>query len=72
MRDGRYAEATFDDMDMWQADRDFLTSHGYIQRSMDIHFNIVIAFYIVNNWQLIRYALLRLISMHTMCIYKRA
>ncbi|CAL1547650.1 unnamed protein product [Lymnaea stagnalis] len=40
MSDSRYGEATYDEMDMWQADRDFLTAHEYIQRSRPRNFLI--------------------------------
>ncbi|GFR98028.1 LOW QUALITY PROTEIN: neurexin-2-alpha, partial [Elysia marginata] len=35
-RDVRFADAAFDELEMWYADRDYLSAHKYIQRNQDI------------------------------------
>ncbi|GFN82964.1 neurexin-2-alpha [Plakobranchus ocellatus] len=37
-RDVRFADAAFDELQMWDADRDYLSAHAYIQRSRPQHF----------------------------------
>ncbi|BFZ21895.1 hypothetical protein BsWGS_24934 [Bradybaena similaris] len=40
MTAARYAEATYDELEVWYADRDYLIAHGYIQRGRPQHFLI--------------------------------
>ncbi|KAK6166927.1 hypothetical protein SNE40_023527 [Patella caerulea] len=40
MNDNNYANAMYDELDFWYADRDYLAAHGYIQRGKPKHYII--------------------------------